>query len=72
MQKVGGAIQRIDDPGIVRLTLFAAFFSDNGVVRIVFLNGADDGPLGVSIGLAEMHVGDDQEHVRWFYWMRWM
>ena len=38
MQVVGCAIEWVDDPNMVRLTLDARFFGMNGMVRIVLMN----------------------------------
>ncbi len=49
MQKIGGSIERVDHPGVVGIALRATFLRENRVIGIVFLNGVDDCPLGISI-----------------------
>ena len=54
MQKIGGAVQRIDDPHEFVLAAAAGFLSQDGVLRVAAADGRDD----VRFGLA-VDVGDE-------------
>ena len=46
MQKIGGAIERIDDPDCVAVAAAPAFLRQKGVARVVLADDLDD--LGLS------------------------
>ena len=53
MQKVGGAIQRIDDPYRLVIAGGAAFLGENGVLGVVAADDGDDLPLGRDIDFGD-------------------
>jgi hypothetical protein len=56
MQVVCCAVERIDDPDGVGFAARAGFLGQDGVVRIMLVNGLDDRALGVQIGVTDVIV----------------
>ena len=53
VQVIGRSIQWIDDPHRVGFALGATFLGEDGMIRIMSLNGLDDGALGSKIGITD-------------------
>jgi len=53
VQKVGGTVERIDDPHGLVLAAAAAFLGEEGVLRIVAADDGDDLRLGRVVDLGD-------------------
>src|SRR4029077_17929488 len=53
MQKIRGAIERIDDPHELALAAAARFFGQDCVLRIAAVDGGDDVRLGLAVDVGD-------------------
>ena len=53
MQKIRGAIERIDDPHVFVVTAAAGFLAQHGVLRIAAANGGDDVRFGFAVDIGD-------------------
>ena len=53
MQKIGGAIERIDDPHEFILAAAARLFGEHRVLRITAANGRDDVRFGLAVDIRD-------------------
>ena len=53
MQKIGGAVERVDDPHEFTLAAAARLFGQDRVLRIAAVNGGDDVRLGLAVDVCD-------------------